>query len=946
MKGDNDAFVERLGDRLRAPASPTAEDRAAPTSASAEPSVGASGSDPTAASDSESSGSSDSLASGSAESASPVEETSSPDLPAPPGVGRTSGGAEESSGSGDQADRPPSGGASLGAPIRKPPGGKPVLPKPTVVSKSGTALPKGTAAASKPGGPKPLGAKRGATKPAAAKPEVSNPGLSKPAKPAVSKPAVSKPADSPAKGPAASRQTAVAPRPTGRVPRPGRSEGSSNRAALVGAGASSAAVASVAASPAGSANGAPLGGAAAAAASAMAAVAASGAAAAAQAAAAVAEPAPPFSGPSEVGPQGGAPVASAASSGPSPVGDAPAVDPFSAAPVSASAEFPATPPFDPIEDGTAMTELPPTPETSDVHTVPLAGGKALEDDEALEFPPAPMAGAADAFAEFEDELEAENTRIDDSHLLAEQSTALLEDLPEQPFLAVEKGNDHGREFVLQEGLNGIGRGIDNDVILADVSVSRRHLTITREGGVLRMKDLGSGNGTQVNGRRISQVVLGEGDRLELGETILVVRIPGAPVGAMDAGSFTDENMLGGSLPPPAPTGAHAPYGIPNGPGYMPEHTPSATSAPVLPARQPKGAIVLPKPLFLSIILGGAVLLAMFGAAVAVLVVSGSGDDEATETAYGRGVRAYRASRWSEAESAFSEAIQEAGEHPEAQDYLNRIPQVREDERHLIAARAAARSEAWEVVQNETAAVSTGGPFGAEAAELRARASAALLLDHRSRAERALASNDLATATREVQVARNLEIADPELTALEARIAAARAALEAPSAGTPEAAPDATEADSPQVAVAPTPRPRVRPRPRPRPTGRRATGRRTGSRPTPTPRPTGRRGTAASSSAARLAAAARDRNASSRCRTVRSVLARDRGNAQAQRMSRACESEAQGLLSRARGQRGPAQRATLNRVLTMVPPNSSTYQAAARMISSQRRPSSGYEDEDQ
>ncbi|MFK7990997.1 MAG: FHA domain-containing protein, partial [Sandaracinaceae bacterium] len=145
-----------------------------------------------------------------------------------------------------------------------------------------------------------------------------------------------------------------------------------------------------------------------------------------------------------------------------------------APPVSASAEFPATPPFDPTEDGTAMTELPPTPETSDVHTVPLAGGKALEDDEALDFPPAPMAGAADAFADFEDELEAENTRIDDSHLLAEQSTALLEDLPEQPFLPVEKGNDHGREFVLQEGLNGIGRGIDNDVILADVSVSRRH----------------------------------------------------------------------------------------------------------------------------------------------------------------------------------------------------------------------------------------------------------------------------------------------------------------------------------------------------------------------------------------------------------------------------------------------------------------------------------------
>ncbi len=88
--------------------------------------------------------------------------------------------------------------------------------------------------------------------------------------------------------------------------------------------------------------------------------------------------------------------------------------------------------------GFAGPTFPAMHESSDVHTLP----NSSEEDEALDFPPPPPAAdSGDAFAEFEDEMEGETTRIDDSHLLAEQSTAIIEEVPVQPFLYVERVND-------------------------------------------------------------------------------------------------------------------------------------------------------------------------------------------------------------------------------------------------------------------------------------------------------------------------------------------------------------------------------------------------------------------------------------------------------------------------------------------------------------------------
>jgi hypothetical protein len=71
----------------------------------------------------------------------------------------------------------------------------------------------------------------------------------------------------------------------------------------------------------------------------------------------------------------------------------------------------------------------------------------------------------------------------------------------------------------------IGRMDGCDVILPDAGVSRRHAEIRREGDEWVMIDLGSTNGTEVNGKRVNRHRLRAGDRMLLGDTTLEFRRP-------------------------------------------------------------------------------------------------------------------------------------------------------------------------------------------------------------------------------------------------------------------------------------------------------------------------------------------------------------------------------------------------------------------------------------
>lgn len=73
----------------------------------------------------------------------------------------------------------------------------------------------------------------------------------------------------------------------------------------------------------------------------------------------------------------------------------------------------------------------------------------------------------------------------------------------------------------------IGRATDNDLVAADARVSRHHGRIVGRRGTLVYTDLGSTNGSRVNGVPVTEVVLGVGDRLEIGGSVLIVEVAGA-----------------------------------------------------------------------------------------------------------------------------------------------------------------------------------------------------------------------------------------------------------------------------------------------------------------------------------------------------------------------------------------------------------------------------------
>ena len=81
---------------------------------------------------------------------------------------------------------------------------------------------------------------------------------------------------------------------------------------------------------------------------------------------------------------------------------------------------------------------------------------------------------------------------------------------------------------LREGSNIIGRGTEASIRLPDTGVSRRHVDVQLANGRASVVDLGSTNGTIVNGRRVPHIVLSEGDVIRIGHSVLVYRQEPAP----------------------------------------------------------------------------------------------------------------------------------------------------------------------------------------------------------------------------------------------------------------------------------------------------------------------------------------------------------------------------------------------------------------------------------
>jgi pSer/pThr/pTyr-binding forkhead associated (FHA) protein len=88
-------------------------------------------------------------------------------------------------------------------------------------------------------------------------------------------------------------------------------------------------------------------------------------------------------------------------------------------------------------------------------------------------------------------------------------------------LLLVRGPNTGLRFLLDQSVSTVGRHRDSDIFLDDVTVSRKHAEFRRGDSQFRVVDMGSLNGTYVNGKPLGSAILTNGDLLEIGKFRLV-----------------------------------------------------------------------------------------------------------------------------------------------------------------------------------------------------------------------------------------------------------------------------------------------------------------------------------------------------------------------------------------------------------------------------------------
>jgi len=213
---------------------------------------------------------------------------------------------------------------------------------------------------------------------------------------------------------------------------------------------------------------------------------------------------------------------------------APAPTPTAAKPVAKSA---APPPKEPEVDKTTAVSMDDLEDKQSFaraalaklkKETPTADSTFLVDDEEVPFvkaPPSKKAGKASEVAA-------------PAHAAGDA----------EPKLVVRAGPDLGKSFTLTKDLTLVGRGLDADVVINDAAASRKHFNIVRTLNGWKMVDLGSGNGTKIDGNRVTELALKHGMQIEAGGTTLewVHDGGGRPAAATAKGGVRE------TVPEPAP----------------------------------------------------------------------------------------------------------------------------------------------------------------------------------------------------------------------------------------------------------------------------------------------------------------------------------------------------------------------------------------------------------
>ncbi len=94
-------------------------------------------------------------------------------------------------------------------------------------------------------------------------------------------------------------------------------------------------------------------------------------------------------------------------------------------------------------------------------------------------------------------------------------------LPGEKGLLVVKGPNIGDEFYIEKDEFIIGRSPESDVLLDDITVSRKHALLIKDGDDYRLLDAGSLNGSYLNGNIVEEAILSNGDRIQIGKYIFI-----------------------------------------------------------------------------------------------------------------------------------------------------------------------------------------------------------------------------------------------------------------------------------------------------------------------------------------------------------------------------------------------------------------------------------------
>ncbi len=305
-------------------------------------------------------------------------------------------------------------------------------------------------------------------------------------------------------------------------------------------------------------------------------------------------------------------------------------------------------------------------------------------------------------------------------------------------LVMTRGRRQGMEFPLRGTEVSIGRDPGSDVVISDISISRLHARMRRVPDGWLIADGGGNNGTRVNGLAIEEVLLHDGDLVELGGLELqFVEAPAEP-----------------------------------DPGEAEEGEAAQRADPAARSRR---RLLIVATATVGLLVAIAAVKAAMGSGGAARVLTGAGPDRFAEAR-----KLVLAQKWEPAKELLLKVQQDDPDNPEIRRYLETVTAEIENQRHLDAASAALQKGDLTSAEREIKLVGSGSLLSDAAAELQGKINAAVAAVA-AQAGQKLAAGDLAGAKALMDQALAADPAQPEAIALQPKLASATALQRATAA---------------------------------------------------------------------------------------------------------------------------------------------------------------------